>query len=84
MLPKKELFPKIRNINFYSVIFVINKIFFMDKSLLDHFEKKFNENFKSSASYKEAFDKTNEELGFQAYKNYPSFSCTRARRRRKR
>jgi hypothetical protein len=55
----------------------------MREKLLDYFERKFDENFKGITP-REAFEKTTEQLGFEAYSSYESFdSARRSYRKRK-
>lgn len=52
----------------------------MDK--FNYFLTKFEENIKGR-SMQEAFDKTNKDVGFEAYSSYQSFSTVRKRKRKK-
>jgi hypothetical protein len=54
----------------------------MREKLYDFFERKFDENFKGM-SPQQAFEITNEQLGFDAYASYESFDTVRRRKRKK-
>ena len=51
------------------------------KKLIDFFEEKFEANL-AGRRLNEAFDKTNADLGFDAYESYRSFSVCRKRARK--
>jgi hypothetical protein len=54
------------------------------KSLSEAFQEKFEENLKVSDRRKAAFEKTNEDMGFQAYSSYNSYLSSRKKRKKKR
>jgi len=49
----------------------------MGKNLLTWFEEKYQENLKSQISCSEAFNRTIDQVGFDAYSSYNSFATTR-------
>jgi len=49
------------------------------KKLIDFFEEKFEANL-AGRRLNEAFEKTNQDLGFDAYESYRSFSTCRKRK----
>jgi hypothetical protein len=51
------------------------------KALIQFFEEKFEANL-SGRTLQDAFEKTNEDLGFDAYGSYRSFSVCRKRARK--
>lgn len=51
--------------------------------MIDAFSERFDENLKNFDRYKEAFNKTNEDMGFVAYKSYSSFLTSRKRKKKK-
>lgn len=51
----------------------------MGRRLFDHFNEKFDKYLSSGLSKSDAFNKTNEELGFDAYSCYTSFAVIRGR-----
>jgi hypothetical protein len=53
----------------------------MSKKLFDFFNEKFEANLKGSRP-SAAFNKTTEEIGFEAYSSYESFSTCRKRARK--
>jgi hypothetical protein len=53
------------------------------KKLIDFFEEKFEANL-AGRRLNEAFEKTNEDLGFEAYGSYKSFSVSRRQRKNSR
>ena len=55
----------------------------MDKRLFDYFTEKFEDNLSKTKSFTEAFEKTNNDLGFVAYSSYKSFSIVRSRKRKR-
>ena len=54
----------------------------MGKDLFEYFTERFEANLARCDRFKEAFHKTNEEIGFDAYKNYRSYSVTRKKRKK--
>jgi len=54
----------------------------MDKELFEYFTEKFEENLSKTKSIGEAFEKTNEDIGFRAYKSYKSYGARRWKRKR--
>jgi hypothetical protein len=50
--------------------------------LFDYFSRKFEENLPKTKSLKEAFEKTNEDIGFQAYSSYKSYSVNRSKKKK--
>lgn len=50
--------------------------------LFSYFNKKFEENLPKTKSLREAFELTNEQIGFNAYSNYRSFSVNRKKKKK--
>lgn len=61
-----------------------NKVGNMNKDLLTWFEEKFQEQLKHTPSRQDAFDKTINNIGFEPYSSYSSFSTVRSRKYKKR
>jgi hypothetical protein len=55
----------------------------IEKRLFDHFTEKFKENLPAARTQQEAFEKTNEQLGFTAYTSFHSYNTLRKKRRKK-
>lgn len=55
----------------------------MGKDLYTFFEERFNDKLKSSKSRVEAFNKAIDDVGFDAYSSYTSFSTRRAAKNKK-
>lgn len=55
----------------------------MGQKLFEFFSKKFDQNF-NGCTPQDAFEKTNQELGFTAYSNYDSFDRARRKNKKKR
>lgn len=55
----------------------------MRESRFDFFTKKFEENLKQVAGFEKAFEKTNEEIGFDVYSSYRSYNTSASNRRKK-
>lgn len=55
----------------------------MGKDLYTWFEERFNDKLKNSASRTEAFYKAIDDVGFDAYSSYTSFSARRTAKNKK-
>lgn len=53
----------------------------MGRKLIDFFQEKFDANLKHTKSRLDAFEKTNEQIGFDAYSSYNSYLTTRKRKK---
>jgi len=53
----------------------------MSSKLYDLFTKKFNANLGHGSTAQQAFDKTNDEMGFEAYSSYNSYQTVRKRKK---
>lgn len=54
----------------------------MAKTLFDAFTEKLHQNLPNTRTMKEAFDKTNEEMGFDAYTSWNSYSVVKRRNKK--
>jgi len=52
----------------------------MAKRLFDHFTEKLKENMPQSKTMQDAFEKTNNDLGFEAYSSFNSYQTVRKRK----
>lgn len=55
----------------------------LDKKLFDFFTEKLNKNLPAARSMQEAFEKTNEEIGFSAYSSFHSYNMVKRRKKKK-
>lgn len=55
----------------------------MGKSRFEFFTEKFEENLKRVPGFERAFEKTNEEIGFNVYSSYRSYNTSASSRRKK-
>lgn len=54
----------------------------MGKSRFDFFTEKFEANLKQVTGFEKAFEKTNEEIGFDVYSSYRSYNTSATNRRK--
>jgi hypothetical protein len=52
------------------------------KTLYDFFSEKFENNLKPGETYQDTFNRTSQEIGFDAYSSYTSYATTRRARRK--
>ena len=52
------------------------------KKLFDFFDEKMRENLPEAKSMQEAFEMTNERIGFQPYASFHSYICVKKRSRK--
>jgi len=55
----------------------------LEKRLYDFFTEKLTENLREAETIQDAFAKTNDEIGFTAYKSFHSYNTIRKSKRRK-
>lgn len=55
----------------------------LEKRLFDFFTEKLNKNLVESRTMQEAFEKTNEQIGFTAYSSFHSYNVNKKSRKKR-